>query len=143
MTDFETQLGDRKFKSEPATRYGLALALLRAKNLTAAEAQIADPRALGMFAGDPPAACRRDSSYTGCRRSPPSSGVPCARFWEPRISRAAVSRADPSLQHAFIASSSRAMISASSASLPTSIGRPTLSTHVENGSGTCNLRASA
>jgi predicted Zn-dependent protease len=46
VTDFETQLGERKFKSEPATRYGLALAQLRARNLPAAEAQIAELRRL-------------------------------------------------------------------------------------------------
>lgn len=42
VTEFEIQLGERKFKSEPATRYGLARAYLRAKNLTAAEAQVAE-----------------------------------------------------------------------------------------------------
>lgn len=44
VIDFETQLGERKFKSEPATRYGLARAHLRARNLPAAEAQIAELR---------------------------------------------------------------------------------------------------
>jgi predicted Zn-dependent protease len=46
VTDFETQLGERKFKSEPATRYGLARAYLRAKDLPRAEAQITELRRL-------------------------------------------------------------------------------------------------
>jgi predicted Zn-dependent protease len=44
VTDFETRLKDRKFASEPATRYGLARAYLRAKNLGAAEAQLTELR---------------------------------------------------------------------------------------------------
>ena len=44
--DFETQLKERKFTSEIATRYGLAEAYLRSRNITAAEAQIAELRRL-------------------------------------------------------------------------------------------------
>lgn len=46
VTDFETRLQDRKYASEPATRYGLARAYLRTKNLPAAEAQVAELRRL-------------------------------------------------------------------------------------------------
>lgn len=46
VTEFETRLKDRKFASEPATRYGLARAYLRTKNLAGAEAQLADLRRL-------------------------------------------------------------------------------------------------
>ncbi len=46
VVDFETRLKDRKFASEPATRYGLARAYLRAKKPDAAEAQIAELRRL-------------------------------------------------------------------------------------------------
>ena len=43
---FDTQLKDKKYLSEPAARYGLARADLRAKNLAAAEAQVAELRRL-------------------------------------------------------------------------------------------------
>ncbi|MBI2306000.1 MAG: M48 family metallopeptidase [Rhodocyclales bacterium] len=40
VADFEVLLRDRKFASELATRYGLAFALLRAKNYAAAEREV-------------------------------------------------------------------------------------------------------
>lgn len=46
VTDFESRLKDRKFASEPATRYGLARAYLRTKNQAAAESQLAELRRL-------------------------------------------------------------------------------------------------
>ena len=46
VSDFEAQLAERKFKSEPATRYGLARAYLRVGNLMAAERQVAELRRL-------------------------------------------------------------------------------------------------
>jgi beta-barrel assembly-enhancing protease len=46
VTDFETRLKNKKFASEPATRYGLARAYLRAKNMKAVEAQVAELRRL-------------------------------------------------------------------------------------------------
>jgi predicted Zn-dependent protease len=46
VTDFETQLREGKFKSEVATRYGLARAYLRVKNQAGAEAQLAELRRL-------------------------------------------------------------------------------------------------
>jgi predicted Zn-dependent protease len=46
VTEFETRLKDRKFASEPATRYGLARAYLRTRNPVAAEAQLAELRQL-------------------------------------------------------------------------------------------------
>ncbi len=45
---FEAQLRDGRFASEPATRYGLALALLRAGDAAGAEAQVARLRAAGV-----------------------------------------------------------------------------------------------
>ncbi len=46
VTDLELQLKERKFKSEAATRYGLARAYLRVKNQAGAEAQLAELRRL-------------------------------------------------------------------------------------------------
>jgi beta-barrel assembly-enhancing protease len=46
VADFESRLKDKKYASEPATRYGLARAYLRAKNTKAAEAQVAELRRL-------------------------------------------------------------------------------------------------
>jgi predicted Zn-dependent protease len=46
VTDFELQVKERKFKSEAATRYGLARAYLRVKNQAGAEAQLAELRRL-------------------------------------------------------------------------------------------------
>jgi beta-barrel assembly-enhancing protease len=46
VTDLELQLGERKFKSEPAIRYGLARAYLRSRNFSAAETQVAELRRL-------------------------------------------------------------------------------------------------
>lgn len=46
VTDFETRLKDKKYASEPATRYGLARAYQRAKQTKAAEAQVAELRRL-------------------------------------------------------------------------------------------------
>lgn len=42
VADFESRLKDKKFASEPATRYGLARAYLRNKNVKSAEAQLAE-----------------------------------------------------------------------------------------------------
>ena len=52
VTDFETRLKDKKYASEPATRYGLARAYLRTKNIKAAEAQVAELRRLKVAAPD-------------------------------------------------------------------------------------------
>ncbi|MDR2000786.1 MAG: M48 family metalloprotease [Zoogloeaceae bacterium] len=46
VTDLETQLRERKFKSEAAARYGLARAWLRVKNQKGAETQLAELRRL-------------------------------------------------------------------------------------------------
>lgn len=46
VTDFDAQVTERKFASEPAARYGLAEALLRAKRYPAAEVQLAALRRL-------------------------------------------------------------------------------------------------
>lgn len=46
VTDFEVQVKERKAASEVAAHYGLARALLRAKNPAAAEAQVAELRRL-------------------------------------------------------------------------------------------------
>lgn len=46
VTDFDTQVKERKFTSEVAARYGLARALLRAKSFPAAETQVAELRRL-------------------------------------------------------------------------------------------------
>jgi predicted Zn-dependent protease len=42
VTEFETQLKDKKYTSEPAMRYGLARAYLRDRRWSAAEAQVAE-----------------------------------------------------------------------------------------------------
>ena len=44
VVDFETQVNERKSVSEPASRYGLALAYLRDKRFAAAEGQIGELR---------------------------------------------------------------------------------------------------
>ena len=46
VTDFDTQVKERKFTSEAAARYGFARALLRAKSFAAADAQVAELRRL-------------------------------------------------------------------------------------------------
>ena len=46
VTDFETQLKERKYASEGAARYGAARALLRAKNVAAADKEVAVLRRL-------------------------------------------------------------------------------------------------
>ncbi len=46
ITEFETRLRERKFASEESARYGLAIALWRAKNYAAAEKQVAELRRL-------------------------------------------------------------------------------------------------
>ena len=46
VVDFETQVNERKSVSEPASRYGLALAYLRDKRFAAAEGQIGELRRL-------------------------------------------------------------------------------------------------
>ncbi|MEZ5615191.1 MAG: M48 family metalloprotease [Rhodocyclaceae bacterium] len=46
VAGFETQLGERKYLSEASTRYGLAVAQMRAKNFPAAERQVAELRRL-------------------------------------------------------------------------------------------------
>lgn len=46
VTDFDTLVRERKFTSEPAVRYGLAIALHRAQKYPAAEAQVAELRRL-------------------------------------------------------------------------------------------------
>jgi predicted Zn-dependent protease len=46
ITEFETQIRERKFSSEAAAHYGLAIALWRAKNYAAAELQVAELRRL-------------------------------------------------------------------------------------------------
>lgn len=51
ITDFETQLREKKYASEVAARYGLARAQLRAKNFAAAEREVAALRRLN--AGSP------------------------------------------------------------------------------------------
>ncbi len=51
ITEFETQLRDKKYASEVAARYGLARAQLRAKNFAAAEREVAALRRLN--AGSP------------------------------------------------------------------------------------------
>lgn len=47
VTEFETQLRERKYLSEASARYGLALAQMRARNFPAAEREIAELRRLG------------------------------------------------------------------------------------------------
>lgn len=46
VTDFESQLRERKYLSEMAARYGLAVAQMRMKNFTAAEREVAELRRL-------------------------------------------------------------------------------------------------
>jgi len=46
VTDFETQLRERKYLSEASARYGLALAQMRARNYPAAERELAELRRL-------------------------------------------------------------------------------------------------
>jgi predicted Zn-dependent protease len=46
ITEFQTQIEERKFSSEAAARYGLALAEVRVKNYAAADAQLAELRRL-------------------------------------------------------------------------------------------------
>jgi beta-barrel assembly-enhancing protease len=46
VTELETQLRDKKYTSEPATRYGLARGYLRDRQWAAAEAQVAELRRL-------------------------------------------------------------------------------------------------
>lgn len=46
VTDFDAQIKEHKFSSEAAARYGLARALLRAKNYAAADAQVGELRRL-------------------------------------------------------------------------------------------------
>ncbi len=46
ITEFETQIRERKFSSEAAAHYGLAIVQWRAKNYPAAEAQVAQLRRL-------------------------------------------------------------------------------------------------
>ena len=46
ITEFQTRLRERKFASEAAAHYGLAIAYWRAKNYPAAEAQVAELRRL-------------------------------------------------------------------------------------------------
>ena len=48
VAEFETQLAERKYVSQPAARYGLAVALLRAKDVAAAQRQIDALRALDL-----------------------------------------------------------------------------------------------
>lgn len=46
VRDFDSQLRERKFTNEIATRYGLAVALARAKNISAAENEVVELRRL-------------------------------------------------------------------------------------------------
>lgn len=46
VTDFETQLRERKYLSEASSRYGLAVAQMRAKNYAAVERELAELRRL-------------------------------------------------------------------------------------------------
>ncbi len=46
VTDFESQLRERKFSNETATRYGYAIALIRDKNYAMAEQQVSELRRL-------------------------------------------------------------------------------------------------